>query len=66
MWNTSNTTTTPGDHYCDDRADQNGTTWVEGNNYVYFAKVEANGEGKIVFNGHSIPVPSYDVRFPLN
>lgn len=67
VWNTSNTTTTPGDHVCDDRANQNGSTWVEGNNYVLFSNVVPDSSGNITFNGYSIPdAPTYDVRFPVS
>jgi hypothetical protein len=66
VWNTPNTTATPGAHASSDILYNVGDTWIEGTNYVYFVKVEADGSGEIVFTGYSIPVATYDVRFPLN
>ena len=67
VWKTTNTTSTPGDHICDNRANQIGNAWVLGNNYVVFGGVEPDGSGNITVNGYSIPnAPTYDVRLPLS
>ena len=67
VWKTTNTTSTPGDHICDNRANQIGNAWVQGNNYVVFGGVEPDGSGNITVNGYSIPnAPTYDVRLPLS
>ncbi|MCX6879076.1 MAG: Ig-like domain-containing protein [Verrucomicrobia bacterium] len=67
VWKTTNTTSTPGDHICDNRANQIGDAWVPGNNYVVFGSVEPDGIGSITVDGYSIPdAPTYDVRLPMN
>jgi len=66
VWSTTNTTTTPGDHPCGNTTDLNGTTWVEGNNYVVFRAVVPDGSGNITVNGHSIAVPGFDCRLPMS
>jgi hypothetical protein len=66
VWATTNPTTTPGDHPCGNTADPNGSTWVEGNNYVVFRAVVPDGSGRITVNGRSIAVPAFDCRLPLS
>ena len=66
-WSTPNTTSTPGSQVCDNRLDQNGTTWVRGNNYVLFEDVEPDASGNITVNGSAITEqPTYDIRLPIN
>lgn len=66
-WSTPNTTTTAGPQSVDNRFAVNGSTWVEGNNYVLFEDVEADASGEIVLDGFSINgQPDFDVRLPLN
>jgi autotransporter-associated beta strand protein len=66
VWSTPNTTSTPGDHKCSNVTAVNGSTWVEGNNYVAFLNVLPDDTGKITINGYGIPVDTYDCRLPLN
>lgn len=67
VWQMTNVTTSSADQGCDNRTNQIGNTWVEGNNYVVFKGVEPDGSGNITVNAHSIPdAPTYDVRLPLN
>jgi autotransporter-associated beta strand protein len=62
VWSTPNVTTTAGDQPCDNSGGINGATWVEGNNYVAFKNVEADVDGKIIVNGHSLD----GYRLPLS
>jgi autotransporter-associated beta strand protein len=66
VWSTTNTTTTPGDHPCGNTDIANGSTWVEGNNYVVFRAVVPDGSGRITVNGRSIAVPGFDCRLPMS
>jgi hypothetical protein len=66
VWATTNTTSTPGDHPCGNTAVANGTTWVEGNNYVVFKEVVPDAGGRITVNGHSISVAGFDCRLPVS
>ena len=67
-WWTPNTTTTVGPQTADNTAGVNGATWEEGNNYVLFENVEPDGNGEIVFDGHSNDktVTGFEPRLPLN
>ena len=61
-WSTPNSTTTLGSQPIDATVAQNTTTWEAGNNFVYFANVQVDGAGKLVFNGVSAPF----YRLPVN
>jgi len=66
-WSTPNVTDTPGQHAANNTLNQNGTTFVEGNNFVFFDNVVVNASGQLVFNGFSInQSPTFDNRLPLN
>jgi hypothetical protein len=66
-WSTTNTTSTPGSQAVDNRENENGSTWVRGNNYVLFEDVVPGGSGNITVNGFAITEqPAYDIRLPLN
>ena len=66
-WFTSNTTSTVGNQAVDNRLDENGSTWVRGNNYVLFEDVVPDGSGNITVDGFAITEqPTYDIRLPLN
>jgi hypothetical protein len=66
-WSTTNTTSSAATQAVDNRADQNSTTWVRGNNYVLFEDVVPDGSGRITVNGFAITEqPAYDIRLPLN
>jgi hypothetical protein len=66
-WFTTNTTSTVGNQAVDNRENENGSTWVRGNNYVLFEDVVPNGSGNITVNGFAITEqPTYDIRLPLN
>ena len=67
QWSTTNVTTTVGPQTADNTLNQNGTTFVQGNNFVFFDNVVANASGQMVFNGFSInQAPTFDNRLPLN
>jgi len=67
VWSTSNTTTTVGGQSVSDTAGVNGSTWVQGVNYVLFENVVPNGSGNITLSGHSVPTTQHsDARLPLN
>ena len=67
VWSTPNLTSSLGDQVCDNRFDQNGTSWVRGNNYVLFEDVEPDVSGNITVNGSAITEqPTYDIRLPIN
>ena len=66
-WSTTNTTSTVGSQAVDNRENENGSTWVRGNNYVLFEDVVPDGSGNITVNGFAITQqPTYDIRLPLN
>ena len=66
-WSTTNTTSTVGSQAVDNRENENGSTWVRGNNYVLFEDVVPDGSGNITVNGFAITEqPTYDIRLPLN
>ena len=66
-WSTTNTTSTVGNQAVDNRENENGSTWVRGNNYVLFEGVEPNVSGNITVNGFAITEqPTYDIRLALN
>jgi hypothetical protein len=66
-WSTTNMTSTVGSQTVDNRLDQNGSTWVRGNNYVLFEDVKPDGSGNITVNGFAITEqPTYDIRLALN
>jgi autotransporter-associated beta strand protein len=66
-WSTTNTTSTVGSQAVDNRLDENGSTWVRGNNYVLFEDVVPDGSGNITVNGFAITEqPTYDIRLALN
>jgi hypothetical protein len=53
-WVANNPTTSAGVQYIDNRIGQNGTTFVEGYNYIVFTGVEANESGQISFVGDAM------------
>jgi hypothetical protein len=65
-WFTTNTTSTVGNQPVDNTLDENGSTWVRGNNYVLFEDVVPNASGNITVNGFAITGAPYDIRLPLN
>jgi alpha-galactosidase len=65
-WSTTNTTSTVGNQPVDNTLDENGSTWVRGNNYVLFEDVVPNASGNITVNGFAITGDPYDIRLPLN
>jgi hypothetical protein len=65
-WFTTNTTSTVGNQPVDNTLDENGSTWVRGNNYVLFEDVVPDASGNITVNGFAITGDPYDIRLPLN
>ena len=65
-WSTTNTTSTVGNQAVDNTLDENGSTWVRGNNYVLFEDVVPDGSGNITVNGSAITGEPYDIRLALN
>ena len=65
-WFTTNTTSTVGNQPVDNTLDENGSTWVRGNNYVLFEYVVPDASGNITVNGFAITGAPYDIRLPLN
>ncbi len=65
-WSTTNTTNTVGNQAVDNTLDENGSTWVRGNNYVLFEDVVPDASGNITVNGFAITGAPYDIRLPLN
>ncbi len=65
-WWTPNTTTTVGNQLVENIADLNGTSWVQGNNYVLFENVVVDANGHLVFDGHALRDNAYDTRLPLS
>jgi hypothetical protein len=66
-WSTLNPTITAGAQAVDNTLAPNGVTWEEGNNYVFFASVEADANGEIVFNSQAVetyrvPLSGFQVR----
>ncbi len=62
VWYTTNTTSTPGNHPCDNTANIIGDSWVLGNNYVLVEDVVPDGSGKITVDGYS----TSGYRLPLS
>ena len=65
-WFTTNTTSPVGNQPVDNTLDENGSTWVRGNNYVLFEDVVPDASGNITANGFAITGAPYDIRLPLN
>ncbi|HSP41503.1 MAG TPA: invasin domain 3-containing protein [Luteolibacter sp.] len=55
-WIANNSTTSAGTQFIDNRDGQNGTTFVEGYNYVVFTSVVADGSGQISFVGDAMGI----------
>ena len=55
-WTASNPTTSAGVQFIDNRVGQNGTTFVEGYNYIVFTGVGANESGQISFVGDAMGI----------
>ena len=55
-WTANNPTTSDGIQFIDNRDGQNGTTFVEGYNYIVFETVEVDGSGEISFDGKGMTV----------
>ena len=53
-WIANNPTTSASVQYIDNRVGQNGTTFVEGYNYIVFTGVTANETGQISFTGDAM------------
>lgn len=66
VWSTTNTTSTTGEQSIDNTLDENGTTWVRGNNYVLFEDIVPDANGDITINGSAITGSPYDIRLPFN
>ena len=67
QWSTTNAAATVGAQSANNTLSLNGTTFVQGNNYVFFDNVVVNPAGQMIFNGFSInQAPTFDNRLPLN
>ncbi len=69
-WSTTNPTITIGPQMIDGRGTLNGATWVRGQNYVRFDRVQANASGEIAFLADAANEEDYggagEHRLPLN
>lgn len=69
-WSTPNSTKSPISQIIDNRPGRNGTTFVDGYNYVLFEKVIADASGQIVFDGQGLiidlPISNNDYRLGLS